>query len=96
MTKKGHNMNSGYRILYRREAATYLGRLPARHRARIVEAVETLAEGKNDRVLDVKKLRNRPGWRMRVGGFRILFMRDDEQLVVRILVIRPRGDVYKG
>lgn len=96
MTQKGHNMNSGYRILYRREAATYLRRLPARDRSRILEAIETLAEGKDNRLLDVKKLRSRPGYRMRVGGFRILFVRDDEQLVVRVLVIRPRGDAYKG
>jgi mRNA interferase RelE/StbE len=88
-------MNSGYKILYRREAATYLRRLPARDRSRILEAIETLAEGRDDRVLDVKKLRNRPGYRLRVGGFRILFVRDDEQSVIRVLVIRPRGDVYK-
>lgn len=96
MTKMGHNMNSGYRIIYRREAATYLRRLPASDRSRILEAVETLAEGKGNRALDIKKLRNRQGYRMRVGGFRILYVRDDEQLVIRVLVIRPRGDAYKG
>ena len=62
MTIKGHNMNSGYRILYRRAAAMYLRRLPARERSRILEAVETLAEGTKNCVLDVKKLRNRPGY----------------------------------
>jgi mRNA interferase RelE/StbE len=96
MTKIGHNMNNGYRILYRRAAAMYLRRLPARERTRILEAVEALSEGTRDRVLDVKKLRNRPGYRMRVGRFRILFERNDEQSVIRVLVIRPRGDVYKG
>ena len=96
MTKKGHNMNNGYLVLYRREAATYLRRLPARDRERILEAIEKLAEGTVNRMLDIRKLRNRSGFRMRVGGFRILFVRDDEKLVVRVLVIKPRGDAYKG
>lgn len=32
---------------------------------------------------------------MQVGRFRILFERKDEQSVIRILTIRPRGDAYK-
>ena len=96
MTKKGHNMNSGYRIIYRRAAAMYLRRLPAHERSRILEAIETLAEDPQNRVLNVRKLRNRPGYRLRVGHFRILFERNDEQSVIQVLVVRPRGDAYKG
>lgn len=96
MTKKGNNMTSGYHVHYRRAAASYLRRLPLRERSRIMESIETLAEDIQNRVLDVKKLRDRPGYRMRVGRFRILFERNDEKSVIRILAIRSRGDVYKG
>ena len=89
-------MNRGYRILYRRAAAMYLRRLPAHERSRILEAIEALAEDTQNCVLDVKRLRNRPGYRLRVGRFRILFERNDEQSVIQVLVVRPRGDAYKG
>jgi mRNA interferase RelE/StbE len=89
-------MTSGYQIRYRRAAASYLKRLPARECSRIIESIEALAEDIQSRVLDVKKLRDRSGYRMRVGRFRIIFDRNDKESIIRILAIRSRGDVYKG
>ncbi len=34
-------------------------------------------------------------WRLRVGGWRIRYRRDDVDRLLTILVVAPRGDVYK-
>jgi mRNA interferase RelE/StbE len=60
-----------------------------------MDAIESLAEDPDSRTLDVKKLRNRPGYRLRVGGFRVLFERHDDRLVILVVAVRPRGEAYK-
>jgi len=32
---------------------------------------------------------------MRIGQYRIIFTRDDYNLVIEVVRIRPRGDIYK-
>ena len=48
------------------------------------------------RDIDVTPLRGRPGLRLRVGPWRIIFERDEESRIIDVLRIGPRGDVYKG
>jgi mRNA interferase RelE/StbE len=53
-------------------------------------AIERLPTG------DIKRLSGRRGeYRLRVGGWRILFERDDEARLIRVIDVRPRGDAYK-
>ena len=68
-------MTLGYRIEYRRDATRYLERMNPRDRERILVAIEELGEDPDSRSLDVKKLRNRPGYRLRVGKYRVLYER---------------------
>ncbi len=35
------------------------------------------------------------GWRIRVGGYRVIYEIDDKQRIVTILVIGHRRDVYR-
>jgi mRNA interferase RelE/StbE len=50
----------------------------------------------NDEKLDVKKLEGMEGlFRLRVGGWRVIFDRQDELKIIAIEKIRPRGDAYK-
>jgi mRNA interferase RelE/StbE len=88
-------MTVGYRIEYRRDAARYLERMAPKERARVLAAIEELAEGPDSRNLDVKKLRNRPGHRLRVGKHRVLYERVDELLLILVVAVRPRGEGYK-
>lgn len=34
-------------------------------------------------------------WRLRVGGWRIIFERDDADRRIDVLAVRPRGDAYR-
>ena len=45
--------------------------------------------------IDVTPLRGRPGLRLRVGPWRVIFERDEEARKIDVLRIGPRGDVYK-
>jgi len=50
----------------------------------------------DDKELDVKKLEGEEGlFRLRVGGWRVIFDRQDELKIIAIEKIKPRGDAYK-
>jgi len=88
-------MNVSYSVEYRKDAFSYLRRLSPKWRDRIVEAIETLAEDPDASELDVKKLTGRPAHRLRVGKYRVIFERHEEKLLIVVILIRGRGDVYK-
>ena len=84
----------GYSSDYRKSARKYLDTQSLSARLRIMNAVDKLPEG------DVIKLQGREGYRLTVGGYRVLFRytgeTDDEgNEIIDITYIGPRGDVYK-
>ena len=78
----------GYSIEYSRAAEKYLDNQTQTMRKRIMEAVDKLPEG------NVIKLKGRKGYRLTVGGVRVLFDYNDGA-VIDVVTIAPRGDVYK-
>lgn len=54
-----------------------------------------LGDNPDDPRLDIKPLSGREGYRLRVGGWRVLFTREDVVRVIAIEQIKPRGDAYK-
>jgi len=66
-----------------------LRKLPRTERERIGVALGRLPGG------DVRPLRNRPEFRLRVGGWRVLFEIDDRQRRIIVANIGSRDDVYK-
>ena len=44
---------------------------------------------------DIDKLKGGVGFRLRVGKYRIIYARHDKILMIEVVKIRPRGDVYK-
>ena len=49
----------------------------------------------DDPALDVDKLKGELGYRLRVGQYRIIYSRYDDKLIIEVIRIRPRGDIYK-
>ena len=45
--------------------------------------------------LDVKKLQNRSGYRLRIGDWRVIYEVQNEELVILVMKIAPRGEVYR-
>ena len=44
---------------------------------------------------NVKKLTASPGYRLRVGDWRIVYTLDQERLAIEVIKIETRGGVYK-
>lgn len=95
MTDISHNYNMSYRLEYSASAKKYLKALSADRRRQLVRKIEKLAEDPDDPSLDVKKLVEREGFRIRVGPYRILFERFDDRLVILVVAVRPRGQAYR-
>ena len=70
-----------------------LNRLSVEIRQRILERLTELEM--NPRPADVKKLKGRPAWRIRVGDYRVIYEIHDRELQVIVITVGHRGDVYR-
>ena len=80
---------------YRRQARNYLARLPLKIKSAIVDNLHQLAANPDSPSLDIKVLKGRKVFRLRVGRYRIIYTRQDDRLTIEVVKIRPRGDIYK-
>jgi mRNA interferase RelE/StbE len=72
----------------------YLSKLEANTYRRLAAAIEGLVEVPP--LGDIRPLKGQAGvYRLRVGGFRVLFRVDHQEEVVFVDAIGSRGDVYK-
>ena len=83
-----------YAITFKPSADRELRRLPVEVQRRIVRAVEPLAE--NPRPAGVVKMSGDENlWRIRVGAYRIIYEIHDDRLVVLVLRVGHRQNVYQ-
>ncbi|CAM3498716.1 type II toxin-antitoxin system RelE family toxin [Stackebrandtia soli] len=85
-----------YDIHFTRQAEKQLRTLEKADRqaaARVTIAIVGLAE--NPRPPKCIKLKDRPGWRIRVGIYRILYEIDDTDITIDVFRISSRGSAYK-
>lgn len=81
------------KITYSKQAAKTLKRMPANTAKRIRAKIKACAEDPESQKNNVSKLQNRPGYKLRVGDWRVIFNRDGN--VLAILAIGPRGGIYE-
>lgn len=84
-----------YRLTIRKQAIKALRRMSAGDARRIRGELEKLAQDPSRRDIDVARLRGRPGHRLRAGGWRVVFERNEDAREIDVLRIGPRGDVYR-
>ena len=85
---------------YRVELALAAGRQPAKLSAdvqrRIVRALHALeVEPRPDGVQQLSGIRGAPQWRLRVGDYRVIYEIHDARLLVLVIRIGHRRDVYR-
>ena len=85
-----------HRLKYRRQARNYVARLPMKAKTAIVNKLHELATDPDNPDLDIEILKGRKGFRLRVGQYRVIYTRQDDQLILEVVKIRARGDIYKG
>ncbi len=60
----------------------------SRNRARLIrEKLDQLAQDPYARNINVTKLQGRPGYRLRVGDWRVIYELEDDRLVILVLKI---------
>lgn len=80
-----------YQIILEKPAQKFLKRLNRTDKERILKAIYRLPEGE-----DIKRLRGHQDLlRMRVGDYRIIYTVDNGKLIVCIIDIGNRGNIYK-
>lgn len=84
-----------YTLLIKKQAKKLLQSVPKPDRNRITEKIVLLGANPDNPSLDIKKLQGEPYFRLRVGGWRVIFDRDDVVRIISIEKIKSRGDVYK-
>ncbi|WP_431805993.1 type II toxin-antitoxin system RelE family toxin [Microbacterium paraoxydans] len=82
-----------YRIELRPAAVRALKKIDHQDRARIRGAIALL--GENPRPPGAKALQGRDGLRVRVGNYRIIYTVQDDVLVVVVVNLGHRRDVYE-
>ncbi len=84
-----------YRILFTKQADKALRKMP-RNTARLIRKKLTeIAAAPYGTHNNVIHLQNRPGYRLRVGDWRVIYEIQNDQLIILVLRVRPRGDAYR-
>jgi mRNA interferase RelE/StbE len=82
-----------FEIRFKPAAAKELAKLPRDVQRRIAPAIEGLAA--NARPQGAETLAGADAWRIRVGDYRIVYAIDDRVLVVLVLHVGNRREIYK-
>lgn len=80
-----------YRIIIDKPAMKFLNKQPQAQRERLLRAIYRLPESGDIRPMS--GFQNR--YRLRVGTFRVIYTILDDLLIVQVLTIGNRGDIYK-
>jgi mRNA interferase RelE/StbE len=84
-----------YKIIYTTQAAKALLKMPPKTAQLIREKIMQLAIDPYASIPNAKSLQGRPGYRLRVGDWRVIFEINKEEIIIVVLRIAPRGEVYR-
>lgn len=84
-----------YKIVFRNAAKRSFRKIPTEFQHRIANTIDALAE--EPRPGGIEKIGGASGdvYRLRVGGYRILYEIIDDLIVVEIIAVGVRGQIYK-
>lgn len=68
--------------------------MPRAEAVRIRRKLDTLARDP-ERAANVRKLTEHPGYRLRVGDWRIVYLLDRGRIVIQVIRIAHRREVYR-
>ena len=83
-----------YQVVTTKSFAKALAKLPLNWQKRIVAKIKEVAVDPHAPNNNLTKLQGRDGYRLRVGDWRVIYELEDERLVMLVLDVGPRGDIY--
>ncbi len=81
-------------VRYTKQARKYLLKMPAKQAQSIKGQIYQIASGDTEG-LDVKHFSNENVHRLRVGSYRAVYKIIENELVLAVIKVAARGDVYK-
>jgi len=84
-----------YKITFTRQAVKSIRKMPKATVAILQEKLSLVAEDPFAPQLDIIKLQGRPGYRLRIGDWRVIYEVNKDELVIIVLKIAPRGEAYR-
>jgi mRNA interferase RelE/StbE len=84
-----------YHIVFTKQADRTLRKLPRNLSDLIRSKLDQVAADPYAHHGNVTKLQNRAGFRSRVGDWRVIYEIQDDQVIILVLKIAPRGGVYQ-
>lgn len=81
-------------IRYSKKALKYLLKLQPKLRDRIRNTIRKIADG-NTQGLNIVAMQDVDAFRVRIGDYRVIYEINDDELVLIVIKIGVRGDVYK-
>lgn len=83
-------MSVNYRIIIEKSAAQFLKEQPKQQQERLLKALYEIPNG------DIKPIKGFKGiYRLRVGNYRVIYRIKNDELIIIVLKIGNRGDIYK-
>lgn len=90
-------MSLVYRIEFAKSAKKEFERLPAKVQNRVTQALEVLARNPFSELLKIKKLKGADSlYRIRLGDYRIVYEVRQNILVIVVIKIGNRKEVYRN
>jgi len=83
-----------YKIIYRKSAIKALSKMPRKIAEKFTGSFALLSDNKEEG-LDIKKLEGREGFRLRIGGYRAIYSKLNDVMVIDVINAGIRGDIYK-
>ncbi|KIH75500.1 mRNA interferase RelE/StbE [Geoalkalibacter ferrihydriticus] len=84
-----------FTVEYSKPARKALKAMPRNSAKLIFEKIEALAVDPFAANNNVRKLTQHPGYRLRVGDWRVVYLVQEEALLIAVVRIASRGDVYQ-
>ncbi|NJD91374.1 MAG: type II toxin-antitoxin system RelE/ParE family toxin [Geobacter sp.] len=82
-------------IEFSKAARKSLKAMPRNTALLVMEKIEALAIDPLAPNNNVRKLTNHPGYRLRIGDWRVVYTLHEQALLIAVVRIAPRGDVYQ-
>ena len=84
---------ASYNVRIKLSAVKELEAIPAKGRRRIATKIQALAS--NPRPVGCEKLAGHDKYRIRQGNYRVLYTIEDDVLIVTVIAIGNRRDIYR-
>jgi mRNA interferase RelE/StbE len=82
-----------YRIVFRKSVARDLRPMPTKDLRKILAIIESLSE--ESRPSGIEKLSGQDRYRLRQGNYRVIYEINDKEVVVAVVKVGHRKDVYQ-